>query len=232
MASTLATVFRAWSRTDLCSSTPRPRQASPRSRKNSFHGQQGVADLMGFARFGQEGIKQSTVIASGWLHHVGERVLRRLPRTPPCASRRHPRRAPLGMGQDQFQKGLTGLPSIRRPTASFAARDFALQRRADQPILGRKAVDETAFADPCTLPATASEREISAAGIRGSRSRRHQRSGLGQFPFSVSKLLPLAFPTGRSYNDSNCPVQLTTTVCVRGSHRGTLPLSTNENSIP
>jgi len=46
-------------------------EAQSSQQENSFYRQQGVANLVGFARFGQEGIKQSTVVASGWLQHVG-----------------------------------------------------------------------------------------------------------------------------------------------------------------
>jgi len=46
-------------------------EAQSSQQENSFDSQQGVTDLMGFARFGQEWIEQRTVIASRWLHHIG-----------------------------------------------------------------------------------------------------------------------------------------------------------------
>ena len=63
------------------------------------------------------------------------------------------------------------------------ARRFQLQRRANQPVLGREAVNETTLADPRTL-GDGIERESSAAGFED-----HALGGI-QYPVPINFLFP------------------------------------------
>src|ERR1700691_180889 len=114
---------------------------------------------MGGAGIRQEWIEQRAIIPSCWFHHIGGVHQRgyeksRLARRGVVLVERF-----VDVGQNQFER-------LNRPAAKplahrpLKARYFPLQRRADQSILGRKAVDETALADPRTL-GDGIEREIS-----------------------------------------------------------------------
>ena len=118
---------------------------------------------MGGAGIRQERIEQRAIIKSCGLHHIGGVHQRGYQKSRLACRGVVLVERFVDVGKDQFE-------GLNRPAAKplahrfLKARYFPLQRRADQSILGREAVDETALADPCAL-GDGVEREISAAGF-------------------------------------------------------------------
>ena len=82
-----------------------------------------------------------------------------------------------------ISKGSSGLVTEPLAHRVLKARHSSLQRRANQPVLGREGVNETTLADPRTL-GDGIERESSAAGIED-----HALGGI-QYPVPINFLFP------------------------------------------
>ncbi len=120
-------------------------EAQPSEQENSFNGQQCVTDFLNLAAFRSKRIEQSPVIPSHWLQHF-RGMHQRCHKKSRLAGRgvvlieRF-----LDVGQDHLQRVKR---HVTEPLAHrvLKARHFSLQRRANQPVLGREGVNETTLA--------------------------------------------------------------------------------------